>query len=295
MLPVQKVKGFCRLLHDWWTGICLDSPFWGYRSAVRWHFIPIVTQVRHYLGLNPLSNPVELRVSGCEHPIWLRPGTSDYSAYRQIFAEREYASVEVVSEASLILDCGANVGLASVYFLNHFVRARVVAVEPDSENAALCRRNLQKYGARAAVVEGGVWSHGTELVVIPSEFGAGNKWGISVRPRRPEDVGFAVVEAFDIPSLLQRAGAEQIDILKIDIERSELALFSSPTDWLDRVRNLVIELHGDDCLHVFFRALEQYEYELLHRGDLTFCLKLRRACRRFPQDQVGIAAPGSNP
>jgi hypothetical protein len=129
------------------------------------------------------------------------------------------------------------------------------------------------------VLQGGVWSDRSRLVVVPSEFGEGNKWGIQVRPYEDGDPEGAAVEGFDIPSLLDYAGADHIDILKVDIERSELPVFaSSPDRWLGRVRNIVIELHGDDCSKAFKSALARYEYQLSHFGDLTYCL--------------GVTAPG---
>jgi hypothetical protein len=70
-------------------------------------------------------------------------------------------------------------------------------------------------------------------------------------------------------------GAREIDLLKIDIERSELELFSRHTgDWLPRVRNLCIELHDTDCRDVFFSALSSYTYTLRTQGDLTICQNL---------------------
>src|SRR5690242_5339649 len=186
MIDLKRAKGFLRLLVAWRAGVRVDGPLWGYLSAARWHLMPIINRLRPYLSLEPLNDPIEIRIRGCEHPIWLRPETSDYWAYRQIFLEREYAHIEPLHDARLVLDCGSNIGLASIYFLNHFAAAKVIAVEPDPENAALCRRNLQHYGARATVIEGAIWSHNTDLAVVPSSVGgSGNKWGISVRPRLP--------------------------------------------------------------------------------------------------------------
>jgi len=45
--------------------------------------------------------------------------------------------------------------------------------------------------------------------------------------------------------------------------------------WLPRVRNICIELHGQDCQEVFFHALKDFDYELGHSGELTVCRNLR--------------------
>jgi len=209
-----------------------------------------------------------------EHPIWLRPWTSDYQVYRQIFVEQEYGDVEATTDVTFILDCGANVGLASVYFLNVFPHAKVLAVEPDQENVVVCRQNLEPYGSRASIIQGGVWSGCFPLAVVPSKFGPGNKWGVQVRPCQHGTVGCEVVKGYDILSLLNYAGVEHVDILKMDIEGSERPVFASPDRWLPRVRNLIIELHDDDCSQTVFSALERYKYRLSQRGDLTYFLDL---------------------
>ena len=89
--------------------------------------------------------------------------------------------------------------------------------------------------------------------------------------------GEATVDGWDVLSLLQLADGKYIDLLKIDIERSELEIFGgSSSSWLPRVRNICIELHGADCEKVFWDALKDFEYDLGSSGDLTFCRKLQR-------------------
>jgi hypothetical protein len=99
---------------------------------------------------------------------------------------------------------------------------------------------------------------------------------MQVRRFQRGDPEEATVDAFDVPSLMAYGEIDQVDILKLDIERSELTLFSSSPDlWLPRVRNLVIELHDEECSRAYFSALERYDYRLSSRGDLTYCLDLR--------------------
>jgi FkbM family methyltransferase len=275
----RKWRGGWRLIRNLISGVRDDGPFFGYAGAFRWHATTVLNQVRYYLGARPRLMPIGMRLNGAFR-IWLRPGTSDYAAYRQIFREREYADVDGAEQGAgqveFILDCGANIGLASIYFLHRFPRARVLAVEPDPENIEMCRRNLAPYGSRATVLQGGVWSNSTRLTVLPSRFGAGEKWGVQVRPFHSGDPEDSAVDAYDIPALMAYAGTRKVDLLKIDIERSELEVFSSAHErWLPSVRNLVIELHGEDCEQVFFPAMKHYEYRLSHRGDLTYCLDLK--------------------
>lgn len=271
----KKTRGFLRLFEHWYSGVRLDGPMLGFWDAFRWHSVTVENQIRHYLRKPPRVEPVEVHLVGYEHPILLRPQTSDYWCYRQVFCELEYSDVEGIADVKFILDCGGNAGYASIYFLHRFPMATVLTVEPDPENVTVCQRNLRPYGARATVLQGGVWSHRSRLILVPSDFGLAAKWAMQVREMREDDSEVATIPAFDIPSLLRYAGVTEVDILKIDIERSELPLFKSSSWWLSRVRNLIIELHGEDCSQAFFSALQRYEYRLSHRGDLTYCLDLR--------------------
>lgn len=271
----RKLSGGVRLAGNLISGVREDGPYMGHGGAFRFHARNLWNHIRSYTGASPISTPIEVVVRGSSH-VTLRPLTSDYRAFRQIFREREYASLDDTEQVDFILDCGANVGLASVYFLNRFPRARVLAVEPDPENVAQCRRNLAPYGDRVKVLQAGVWGQTTKLTVVPSAFGPEEKWGVQVRPFRVGDPPEHAVEAWDIPALIAHAGVKKVDILKIDIERSEMAVFAaSPERWLPQVRNLVIELHGDDCSRAFFAGMEHCEYRLAHRGDLTYCLDMK--------------------
>lgn len=74
----------------------------------------------------------------------------------------------------------------------------------------------------------------------------------------------AQVEALDVRSLIDMSGIERVDLLKVDIERGELAVFGeSAESWIPKVRNICIELHGKDCEEAFFHALRALTMSLV--------------------------------
>jgi hypothetical protein len=106
-------------------------------------------------------------------------------------------------------------------------------------------------------------------------FGAGREWATEVHAGTDSE---ASVEGWDVPSLLQLAGEDQLDLLKVDIERSEMQVFGAESkSWLGDVRNICIELHGPDCSDSFFRALKDFHYDLERSGELTICQNLKPA------------------
>jgi FkbM family methyltransferase len=116
-------------------------------------------------------------------------GSSDPLVFDQIFINGELANlIGRVHEARTIVDLGANVGYASIVFLNAFPDAYVLAVEPDSRNAVLCACNLAPYGNRARLVEAAAWSRSCELMLVRGAFRDGKEWSTQVRPAQPGEM-----------------------------------------------------------------------------------------------------------
>lgn len=210
----------------------------------------------------------------CATPLYARAGTSDLGVFYQIFVEREYACLDDAHDVRFIIDCGANVGYSSAYLLNRFPAARLIAIEPDTENFRMLQMNLEPYRDRCTLIKAGVWSRSTGLVVSPVQQGSQDEWGITVRECRPGEA--AMVDAVDLGSLLRESHEPRISILKIDIEGSEREVFASNVDgWIDRFDNLVIELHGDDCEATVRGALRGQPIAYSTSGELTVCKRLR--------------------
>jgi len=174
-----------------------------------------------------------------------------------------------------VLDLGANVGFSSAYFLSVFPKAQVVAVEPDDRNLLVCKVNLSPYGDRAIVVHGAVWSKPCKLRLLRGKYGDGREWATQVHESIEGEGSPTEIEAWDVGRLIDLAGGGPVDLLKVDIEGAEMSVFGNSTgSWLHKVRNICIELHGADCQEVFFAALEDFDYELGHSGELTICRNL---------------------
>src|ERR1700759_3176273 len=206
-----------------------------------------------------------------QHPLSLRNGRSDPFFFGQIFLDQEFAPVRGL-DVSTVIDLGGNAGLASVWFLNVFPRARVVTLEANPDNYPSLEANLHPYGDRATVVKGGVWWRRTALALVRRQ----NEGDAHVREAAPGDNPDDLMEGWDIPALMELAGFTRIDLLKIDIEGAEVDLLLKDAErWLPQVRNLSIELHGPECEAALERALAPYTYQRQMLGELIFCFHLR--------------------
>jgi FkbM family methyltransferase len=171
----------------------------------------------------------------------------------------------------------------------------VVAVEPDERNGEVCSINLKPYGDRVLLLHGAVWSECTGLCLSRGT-GDGREWATQVV--QPSEGSAGHVQAWDVGTLINMAGSTEVDLLKVDIERSELAVFGETAkNWLPRVHNICIELHGPDCEEMFFNALAGFDYELEYSGELTICKNLRAkemgapSFRSFIAERMGSLSP----
>src|SRR5688572_6336531 len=87
------------------------------------------------------SGPVEVETHpiGLKHPLWLRLKTSDLPTLQKVWRDEEY---RFDGDPKFIVDAGANIGIASIYFATKFPNARVIAIEPEPENFTLLEKNI---------------------------------------------------------------------------------------------------------------------------------------------------------
>ena len=144
------------------------------------------------------------------------------------------------SDAPRILDCGANVGLASLFFKRRFPAARITAYEADPALFAIARKNLSANGAAdVELVNAAVWTSAGRLTFRAEGTDSGMIDGLAGAVDGP---------AVDVASLRLRniLATERPDLLKLDIEGAEDAVLEDCEPVLDQVRAIVMDLHEFD-------------------------------------------------
>ena len=196
--------------------------------------------------------------------ILLRPHTSDFSTFRQVFMNDEYG-FELPESPRVIVDAGANIGLASLYFSKRFPGAKIFALEPDPSNFEMLVLNTEKH-PQIISLKNALWNKNTTLEIVDSGF---DKWGMQVQAKTNASAGD--VQGINIDYLMSTYGMKQIDLLKIDIEGAEWELFQNNFEqWLPRVKVLVIELHDNlrpGCGDLFKKAIQTIRYREARSGE----------------------------
>jgi FkbM family methyltransferase len=207
-----------------------------------------------YVGTGTVS--VRLRALGGK-PLLIRRGTDDPYVLRATFTWEDQLPPQDL-QPRVIVDVGANIGVSMALYAARFPEAQVVGIEPEAENAELCRRNVEPWGPRCQVVQAAAW---TEDGVIHLDTGR------STSTHAVGDVG-QPVEAVSLRTIADRYGV--IDFLKLDIEGGERTLLADGRAWAESVRCISVETHAP-------YTVEQCQADLSRLG---FQVSLRPALRK---------------
>lgn len=202
--------------------------------------------------------------------IYLRKGSSDTRIFHTIFGQQEYNIKQLDSSAKTIIDCGANIGLFTVYMKHKYPDAKVICIEPDRENYEQTLLNTK--GLKdVKVYQNGIWHRKANLAITDKY--NGGKWGLVV-DEIPEPTNESVA-SLGLNELMSLENLESIDILKIDIETAEKYLFSQNyEEWMRRTKVIIIELHDwleQGTAQPFFNAVNKIykNYSYYIRGENT--------------------------
>ncbi|WP_303317392.1 FkbM family methyltransferase [Flavivirga abyssicola] len=203
-------------------------------------------------------------------PVLLRNNTSDIGVFYQVFLAKSY-NLNYYIDPKIIIDCGANIGLSSVFFKNKFPDAKIIAIEPEQSNFELLEKNTKNYN-NVFCINSGIWNKSTNLKIKSNSA----NWDFTV-----EEVDYKnedTIPAISIKNIMDDYDIKQIDILKIDIEGSEKELFEEDYEyWMQRTKVLIIELHDglrEGASKSFFSAISKFNFRMTKKDEnLVFYLK----------------------
>lgn len=201
-------------------------------------------------------------INKIKQKIHIRPFTSDFSVMLDFFlvsdinnsGQYDITLLDAkANELCTVVDAGANIGLFSVLYASKNSAARIVAVEPDGKNLAICKKNtafIQNY----KVIQGGVWSHNCNLRIDNPK---GDSYAFIVK-ETTEKTG---LRGFSLSSIMKHCRLNKIDLLKMDIEGSENVIFKDETceEWIESVKVAIIEIHDSFVKDVRNNVVGRFE------------------------------------
>jgi FkbM family methyltransferase len=200
----------------------------------------------------------------------IRKNTSDHYVFRDIFLLNEF-KLPIEIKPKFIVDTGAYIGLSTLYYAKKYPDAQIVAVEPELSNFETLSTNTE-INSKISRINAGIWSKNTKLKIV--NFNT-EKWAFSVTETDDSDIN--AIQAITIDEILLNSGFDEIDILKIDIEGSEMEIFSKNCDnWLKKVKIIVLELHDrlvPGCSDSVYGAIKKEDWFEFKKGEKVIFIR----------------------
>ena len=191
-----------------------------------------------------------------------------------ILTGKTYPLVPFVRDVDVVMDVGANVGAASVYFSLAYPEATIHSFEPGSWAYSLLEANTE---ARPNVHAHnfGLYPRDASLPLYRGKYDSGMS---SIAKSESTKEKSEEVMLRSVRKWLDENSISAIDILKIDSEGCEVPILEALPDLLPRVKVVYLEYHSDDDRKAFDRLLGDthllmHGMMLVHLGEVTYVAK----------------------
>ena len=155
--------------------------------------------------------------------------------YNDYFLKEKY-KFESFNQRPFIIDGGANIGVGCRYWKLLYPKAEVLAFEPDDKNFVLLQKNLEGL-TNIRAEKKALWSsHG----VLKFKAVGGEGGHVADAKSHAGIDQIVKVPSFRLRDLLNR----KVDLLKLDIEGSEMEVLRDCRDLLGNVERIFVEHHS---------------------------------------------------
>lgn len=175
--------------------------------------------------------------------VWYRNPEEFRLLKRDVWTRNDYY-VELDTDKPTIVDGGANIGAATLYFKQMYPEARMIAVEPYPPNFELLKKNVEENQLTGVeLVSAAIAAKSGEITLHADVSGFDWFTTVSVHQsgwderQKTEPITVKAVTVHDL------VPTGKIDLLKLDIEGMEETVLRGMAEELSRVRRIVAEFH----------------------------------------------------
>jgi FkbM family methyltransferase len=202
--------------------------------------------------------------------------------FHDLFIHKDYEPTPefVIRRDWTVLDIGANMGFFTCPAAIAAEQGRVVAVEPLSGYTDVLRRNISRNKLEnvtvlqaAAAARSGEQIPLTVWYTKTGELKTGD-------PKRGAKVATEVVSGLTLADIFERGKIHRCDLMKVDIEGAEYALFESVPEHLwKKIERVIMETHPVSGREVseLGRILRARGFQVFERKNLLWATKIAMA------------------
>jgi hypothetical protein len=185
----------------------------------------------------------------------------EYNLFRISYLEKKLTNN---LDKKLIIDCGANIGTSSIFFQKLFSNSKIINIESNEKNFSLLKKNCDNnfHNINCAIASDNFFYKNIEKLD-----NRGNTIQISDIATQKKSITInEIINSYKETDF-------NFFLIKIDIEGNEKDLFSKNTEWVNKFKIIVIELHDwmipeNQISSSFLRCISKLNEQSNCRRDL---------------------------
>jgi FkbM family methyltransferase len=209
-----------------------------------------------YRSHQPLP-PLRLRNGLAIHH---REGDPAWSLFEEIFVDKCYTrpGFYTPSQGDCVIDLGANIGLFALYLQTAAPGIKVNCFEPSAGTRAQLEKNISANGFDENVVVHpyAIMNKDESRTLHKAEYSGSSSFFLANK------AGGEEVKCITLAKAIEKCGAAQVDLLKIDTEGAEIEILDgvAPETW-KKIKRVVLEYHEDvrpGCYKILMETLKPH-------------------------------------
>ncbi len=225
------------------------------------------------------SDKIILTHPSQNYKMLLRKNTSDFHVFAEIFMKNEYEFLMTNYEKyaknitpNVIIDIGANIGCATLYFKQCYPKANIVSVEAEKNNFSALKQNIKMNNYENIYLYHNAFWINEENLMVEESFRDGRDWAFAIRPTAQKST--QTIKGLTLQNIIEKHNFETIDILKIDIEGGEKWILEDEISMKiiqKNVKILLIEIHEEVIsMHNASKIISDFGFHFIIQNTLLF-------------------------
>jgi len=241
------------------------------------------------LGLRLVSGDEKDEIYEKENLLYVVPKGRDFRInlfwlIHHINLKFQYQEPPVVAEeGDIVIDCGANTGVASLLFAKRAGKSgKVIAIEPEDNNYKALQKTAKLNEGKVAPIiplKVAVYKENCQLELFLSDATPGSH---TISPYREERKSMGklredkeIVKAVKIDTLVEELGLERVDFIKMDIEGAEVDALLGAEETISQFKPklAICTYHRPtdpiEIRKILLKYNPNYKFKEIERGEKT--------------------------
>lgn len=206
---------------------------------------------------------------------WLNKENMIYSLdiYLEIFKEKHHGMMRNFPSKndSIILDLGANEGFYVLKAKEKAQNSKIIAIEPNPTAFRVLKGNVETNRLKNVITLNKAVTSKNGKIKFEIVKGRSEVGSVKVYEKYRKNLKNITVDSITLEELCKKYKIDKIDLLKIDVEGSEVDILESSENVLPKVKKAIIEYHNaQKTIKGVIKIMTKNNFKLLKIDDQKF-------------------------